>query len=66
MGHGEELFCLLEDDALISRITIEARRLNTTRQDDEDNDYAELDVNATFKVLHLTPHAELTSAYVGR
>lgn len=54
-GKNEEmLYCLLEDDSLISRLSIETRRLRTPAAAGEGTDYAELVVDVTFKVLR--PH----------
>lgn len=54
-GHGEWLNCLLEDDALISRIAIEAQRLTTSPAENEGPDYAEVDVVVDVKSLRPWP-----------
>lgn len=61
-GQWTELIALLEDDALISKITIEARRLNTIPLDDQGHDWAEIDVLAKLKTLH---PGQFTMGYVG-
>jgi hypothetical protein len=61
-GQWVELIALLEDDSLISKVTIEARRLNTTPKADQGHDWAEILVLARLKSLHPTP---LTQGYVG-
>ena len=61
-GQWVELITLLEDDSLISKITIEARQLNTMPKPDQGNDWAEVDVKATLKTLHPTP---LNQGYAG-
>jgi hypothetical protein len=57
-----DLVVLLEDDSLISKVTIEARRLNTVPKPDQRDDYAEVDVQATVKCLHPTA---VNRGYVG-
>lgn len=53
-GKGEYLYCLLEDDSLVTKVTIDTQRLHTTKPDGEPTDYAELLVKASIKVLR--PH----------
>ena len=60
--NGVSYIALLEDDSLISKITIEARRLNTLKASSAGSDYAEIDINATLKMLR--PN-RFTHPYVG-
>jgi hypothetical protein len=50
-GGGAEAFALLEDDSLISKLTIEARRLNTKPDDSQGADYVEVDINVALKTI---------------
>lgn len=61
-GRWVELITLLEDDSLISKVTIEARRLNTAPKADQGHDWAEIDIQAVLKTLHPT---QINRAYVG-
>lgn len=52
---NETLYCLLEDDSLVSRLSVDTRRLRTLRTENESSDYAELIVEAS--IVALRPHA---------
>ena len=61
-GQWLERISLLEDDSLISKITIEARRLNTQAKPNQGTDWAEVLLLARLKTLHPTP---LNQGYAG-
>lgn len=55
-GHDEAmLYCLLEDDSLISRLSVDTRRLWTSLPGTESLDYAELIIEAS--IVALRSHA---------
>lgn len=54
-GQDEEmLYCLLEDDSLVSRLSVDTRRLWTSGHEEEPVDYAELLIEVS--ILALRPH----------
>jgi hypothetical protein len=53
-GNDNHLYCLLEDDSLVTKVTIDTQRLNTPKSAGESIDYAELLVKASIKMLR--PH----------
>jgi hypothetical protein len=61
-GQWIERVVVLEDDSLISKVTIEARQLNTEPKSGQGSDWAEVDIKATLKTLHPTP---LNQGYAG-
>jgi hypothetical protein len=50
-----ELFTLLEDDSLISKVSIEWERLLTPQEPSEPENYVELRIKATTKILRAHP-----------
>jgi hypothetical protein len=54
-GNGDEyLYCLMEDDSLVTRVTIDTQRLLTEKPEGEPSDYAELFVDTSIKMQR--PH----------
>jgi len=61
VGAGEELYCLMEDDSLVTKVTIDTQRLRTQLASGEPPDYAELLVKVATKIQR--PHAATRSGY---
>jgi hypothetical protein len=52
--NNEYLYCLMEDDSLVTKVTIDTQRLRTPKDREEPNNYAEIRVKALLKIQR--PH----------